>query len=87
MEATRLDGCRSMGVLIVQNSCSIRAYFNGDKYVEMQNEPCYRIHILAYTLRKTIEGYLYSVVSLIINTIKTKLFMHAFHSSRYLQSK
>ena len=38
-------------------------------------------------LRKTIEGYLDSVPSLTFNTIKTKLIMHAFHSSRYLQSK
>ena len=38
-------------------------------------------------LRKTIEGYLGSVPSLTSNTIKTKLIMHAFHSSRYLQSK
>ena len=38
-------------------------------------------------LRKTIEGYLVSVPSLTFNTIKTKLIMHAFHSSRYLQSK
>ena len=38
-------------------------------------------------LRKTIEGYLDSVASLTFNTIKTKLIMHAFHSSRYLQSK
>ena len=33
-------------------------------------------------LRKTIEGYLDSVPSLTFNTIKTKLIMHAFHSSR-----
>ena len=38
-------------------------------------------------LRKTIEGYLDSVPSLTFNTIKTKLLMDAFHSSRYLQSK
>ena len=38
-------------------------------------------------LRKTIEGYLDSIPSLTFNTIKTKLIMHAFHSSRYLQSK
>ena len=38
-------------------------------------------------LRKTIEGYLDSVPSFTFNTIKTKLIMHAFHSSRYLQSK
>ena len=38
-------------------------------------------------LRKTIEGYLDSVPALTLNTIKTKLIMHAFHSSRYLQSK
>ena len=38
-------------------------------------------------LRKTIEGYLDSVPSLTFNTIKTKLIMHAFHSSRHLQSK
>ena len=37
--------------------------------------------------RKTIEGYLDSVSSLTFNTIQTKLIMHAFHSSRYLQSK
>ena len=39
-----------------------------------------------YILRKTIEGYLDSVPSLTFNTIKTKPIMHAFHSSRYLQS-
>ena len=38
-------------------------------------------------LRKTIEGYLDSVPSLTFNTIKTLLIMHAFHSSRHLQSK
>ena len=38
-------------------------------------------------LRKTIEGYLDSVPSLTFNTIKTKLIMHAFNSSKYLQSK
>ena len=38
-------------------------------------------------LRKTIERYLDSVPSLIFNTIKTKLYIHAFHNSRYLQSK
>ena len=37
-------------------------------------------------LRKTNEGYLDSVPSLTFNTIKTKPIMHAFHSSRYLQS-
>ena len=40
-----------------------------------------------YILRKTIEGYLDSVSSLTFNTIKTLLLMHAFHSSRHLQSK
>ena len=40
-----------------------------------------------YILRKTIEGYLDLFSSLTFNTIKTKLFIHAFHSSRYLQSK
>ena len=40
-----------------------------------------------YILRKTIEGYLDSVPSLTFNTIKTKLIMHAYHTSRYLQSK
>ena len=40
-----------------------------------------------YILRKTIEGYLDSVPSLTFNTIKTLLVMHAFHSSRHLQSK
>ena len=38
-------------------------------------------------LRQTIEGYLDSVPSLTFNTIKTLLIMHAFHSSRHLQSK
>ena len=38
-------------------------------------------------LRKTIEGYLESVPSLTFKTIKTKLIIHAFHSSIYLQSK
>ena len=38
-------------------------------------------------LRKTIEGYLDSIPSLTFNTIKTLLIMHAFHSSRHLQSK
>ena len=38
-------------------------------------------------LRKTIEGYLDSVPSLTFNTIKTLLIMHAFYSSRHLQSK
>ena len=38
-------------------------------------------------LGKTIEGYLDSVPSLTFNTIKTKLIMHAFRSSRYLQLK
>ena len=36
---------------------------------------------------KTIKGYLDSVPSLTSNTIKTLLIMHAFHSSRHLQSK
>ena len=40
-----------------------------------------------YILRKTNEGYLETVPSLTFNTIKTKLIMHAFHSSIYLQSK
>ena len=39
-----------------------------------------------YILRKTIEGYLDLVPSLTFNTIKTLLIMHAFHSSRHLQS-
>ena len=38
-------------------------------------------------LRKTIEGYLDSVPSLTSNIIKTLLIIHAFHSSRHLQSK
>ena len=38
-------------------------------------------------LRKTIEGYLDSVSTLTFNTIITKPIMHAFHSSRYMQSK
>ena len=38
-------------------------------------------------LRKTIEGYLDSVPSLTFKTIKTLLIMHAFHSTRLLQSK
>ena len=38
-------------------------------------------------LRKTIEGYLESVPSLTFNTIKTKLIVHAFHSSKYLKIK
>ena len=38
-------------------------------------------------LRKTIEGYLDSVPSLTFNRIKTKPIMHAFQSSRYMQSK
>ena len=42
---------------------------------------------ILYILRKTIEGYLDSVPFLTFNTIKNKLIMHAFHSSRYLQSK
>ena len=42
---------------------------------------------LRHILRKTIEGYLDSVPSLIFNTIKTLLIMHAFHSPRHLQSK
>ena len=40
-----------------------------------------------HILRRTIEGYLGSVLSLTFNTIKTKLIMPAFYSSRYLQSK
>ena len=40
-----------------------------------------------YILKKTIEGYLDSIPSLTFNTIKTKLNMHALHSSRYIQSK
>ena len=38
-------------------------------------------------LRKTIEGYLDLVPSVTYNTIKALLIMHAFHSSRHLQSK
>ena len=39
-------------------------------------------------VRKTIEGYLDSVPSLTFKTMKkTLLIMHAFHSSRHLQSK
>ena len=41
----------------------------------------------SYILRKTIEGYLDSFPSLTFNTINTKLIMHAFHSSSYLQPK
>ena len=41
--------------------------------------------VCQYILRKTIEGYLGLVPSLTFNTIKTKLIMHAVHSSRYLQ--
>ena len=37
-------------------------------------------------LRKRIERYLDSVPSQTFNTIKTKLIMCSFHSSRYLQS-
>ena len=43
--------------------------------------------VLHNILRKTIEGYFDSVPSLTFNAIKTKLIMHAFYSSRYLQSK
>ena len=42
--------------------------------------------VYEHILRKTIEGYLDSVPSVTFNTIKTKLIIHAFHSSRYLQS-
>ena len=42
--------------------------------------------LLENILRKTIEGYLHSVPSLTFNTIKTKLVMPAFHSSKYLIS-
>ena len=53
--------------------------------VQMHNaqasQGCYNI------LRRTIERYLGSAPSLTFNTIKTKIIMHAFHSSRYLQSK
>ena len=45
------------------------------------------LYASVYILRKTIEGYLDSIPSLTFNTIKTKLIMHTFHSSRYLQSK
>ena len=45
------------------------------------------LNYFLYILRKTVEGYLDSVPSLTFNTIITKLIMHAFHSSRYLQSK
>ena len=38
-------------------------------------------------LRKTIEGYLDLFPSLTFNTIKIKLIMHVFYSSRYLQPK
>ena len=38
-------------------------------------------------LRKTIEGYLDSILSLSFNTIKTKLDMHVFNSFIYPQSK
>ena len=48
---------------------------------------CMHICMYACILRKTIEGYLDSVLSLTSNTIKTLLIMHAFHSSRHLQSK
>ena len=48
----------------------------------------YTFLVEKYILSQTIEGYLDSVPSLTFNTIKTKLIiMHAFHSSRYLQSK
>ena len=50
-----------------------------------------KIHLIKYNhleclniLRKTIEGYVDSVPSLTFKTIKTKLIMYAFHSSRYL---
>ena len=42
---------------------------------------------LVYILRKTIEGYLGSAPSLTFNTIKTKIIINTFHSSRQLQSK
>ena len=47
----------------------------------------YTTHLTHNILRKRIEGYSRSVPSLTFNTIKTKIIMHAFHSSRYLQSK
>ena len=66
----------------------ITPIFTQDCYVPQRRgdiffgaDPVYSI------LRKAIEGYLDSVPSLIFNKIKTKLIMHAFHSSRYLQSK
>ena len=40
----------------------------------------------ATILRKTIEGYFDLFSSLLFNTIKSLLIMHAFHSSRHLQS-
>ena len=49
-------------------------------------ETCYNSDDPSSILRKTIEGYLESVPALTFNTIKTKLIVHAFHSSIYLQS-
>ena len=46
-----------------------------------------RARMLDSILRKTIEGYLDSIPSLTSKTIKNLLIMHAFHSSRHLQSK
>ena len=40
-----------------------------------------------FIFRKTIEGYLDIFPSLTFKTTRTKLIMHAFHSSRYLQPK
>ena len=53
----------------------------------LQNNVFYGECAVQNILRKTIEGYLDSVLSLIFNTIKTKLILHTFHSSRYLQLK
>ena len=46
-----------------------------------------QVKVVQNILRKTIARYLGSVPSLTFNTIKTKLIMPAFYSSRYLQSK
>ena len=45
------------------------------------------VSCIGYTiLRKTIEGYIHSILFLKFSTIKSKLNIRAFHSSRYLQS-
>ena len=78
------EDCPYQNILIERfNRLVLHFLISKDLKFQIKNQ----LKPLGNILRKTIEGYLDSVPPLTSNTIKTSLIMHAFHSSRHLQSK